>query len=106
MDTEQPKTADSVRSTELVGAEIELRSESDETVVASCALPISITALCAMEKGLNAQYGPGLYMRQRGTMLEFFKPSSAEKKAPTDQAQRRPVSASLSGKKLTNEPKS
>jgi hypothetical protein len=64
-----------------VGAEIELRTESDETVVASCALPISITALCAMEKGLRSQYGSGLFMRQRGTILEFFKPSSADETA-------------------------
>ena len=55
--------------------------ETDPEVVATCALPISITALFAMEKGLSAQYGPGLYMRQRGTMLEFFKPSSAIKRA-------------------------
>jgi len=80
-----------------VGAEIELRTESDETVVASCALPISITALCAMEKGLRSQYGSGLFMRQRGTILEFFKPSSADETAleaewagtePTDGDQR------------------
>ena len=74
----------SVTCSDWVGAELELRTESDETVVASCALPISINALCAMEKGLSAQYGAGLYMRQRGKMLEFFKPSRAEKKAPTD----------------------
>lgn len=88
----EPKSARPVESgslcSDLVGAELELRTESDETVVASCALPISINALCAMEKGLSAQYGAGLYMRQRGKMLEFFKPSRAEKKAPTAQAQR------------------
>jgi hypothetical protein len=85
----QPAESGSLRS-DLVGAEIELRTESDETVVASCALPISINALCAMEKGLSAQYGAGLYMRQRGKMLEFFKPSRAQKKVPTAAGEPRP----------------
>lgn len=55
-----------------------------ETVLATRALPIPITDFCAVENELRAKHGTGIFVRQCGERLEFYKNEREDETPRTD----------------------
>ena len=55
-------------------------------IVASVKVPVGVRALGVITRALSKEYGPGLYLRQTGQLLEFIRDVPKEPEAKGGEA--------------------